>query len=119
MMLNYIWVAFFLVSFVVAIVQAIFFGDVEVFGRIVDSTFTMAKTAVLDFALPLAGVMTLWLGFMNIGERAGAINVLSRIIGPFFSKLFPELPKNHPVNGQLLMNFSANMLGLDNAATPL
>lgn len=118
-MLNYIWVAFFLVSFVVAIVQAIFFGDVEVFGRIVDSTFTMAKTAVLDFALPLAGVMTLWLGFMNIGERAGAINVLSRIIGPFFSKLFPELPKNHPVNGQLLMNFSANMLGLDNAATPL
>lgn len=118
-MLNYIWVAFFLVSFVVAIVQAVFFGDVEVFGRIVDSTFTMAKTAVLDFALPLAGVMTLWLGFMNIGERAGAINVLSRIIGPFFSKLFPELPKNHPVNGQLLMNFSANMLGLDNAATPL
>lgn len=118
-MLNYIWVAFFLVSFVVAIVQAVFFGDVEVFGRIVDSTFTMAKTAVLDFALPLAGVMTLWLGFMNIGERAGAINVLSRIIGPFFSKLFPEVPKNHPVNGQLLMNFSANMLGLDNAATPL
>lgn len=118
-MLNYIWVGFFLVSFVVAIVQAVFFGDVEVFGRIVDSTFTMAKTAVLDFALPLAGVMTLWLGFMNIGEKAGAINVLSRIIGPFFSKLFPEVPKNHPVNGQLLMNFSANMLGLDNAATPL
>lgn len=118
-MLNYIWVGFFLVSFVVAFVQAIFFGDVEVFGRIVDSTFTMAKTAVLDFALPLAGVMTLWLGFMNIGEKAGAINVLSRIIGPFFSKLFPEVPKNHPVNGQLLMNFSANMLGLDNAATPL
>lgn len=119
MVLNYIWVGFFLVSFVVAIIQAIFFGDVEVFSRIVDSTFDMAKFAVLNFALPLTGVMTLWLGIMNIGEKAGAIRVLSRIIGPFFSKLFPEVPKNHPVNGQLLMNFSANMLGLDNAATPL
>lgn len=118
-MLNYIWVGFFLVSFVVALVQSIFFGDLEVFGRIVDMTFTMAKTAVLDFALPLAGVMTLWLGIMNVGEKAGAIRFLSRIIGPFFSKLFPEVPKDHPVNGQLLMNFSANMLGLDNAATPL
>jgi len=118
-MLNYIWVGFFLVSFVVAIVQAIFFGNVEVFGNIVDSTFAMSKTAVLDFALPLAGVMTLWLGIMKVGEKAGAINFLSRLIGPFFSKLFPEVPKNHPVNGQLLMNFSANMLGLDNAATPL
>lgn len=118
-MLNYIWVGFFLVSFVVALIQAIFFGNVEVFGNIVDGTFSMAKTAVLDFALPLTGVMTLWLGIMNIGEKAGAIRFLSGLIGPFFSKLFPEVPKDHPVNGQLLMNFSANMLGLDNAATPL
>jgi spore maturation protein SpmA len=119
MMLNYIWVGFFLVAFVVAVIQFLFLGDATVFERIITSTFDMSKVAVMDIALPLAGVMTLWLGLMNIGEKAGAINFLSRIIGPFFSKLFPEIPKNHPVNGQLLMNFSANMLGLDNAATPL
>lgn len=119
MLLNYIWVGFFIVAFVVAIAQAIFMGDVSVFERIIQSTFDMAKMAVMDIALPLAGVMTLWLGLMNIGEKAGAIRFLSKIVGPFFSKLFPEVPKNHPVNGQLLMNFSANMLGLDNAATPM
>jgi len=119
MVLNYIWVGFFLIGFVVALVQWIFLGDVDVFQRIVQSTFKMAETGVMGIALPLAGVMTLWLGFMNIGERAGAVRFLGRIVGGFFSKLFPEIPKDHPANGQLLMNFSANMLGLDNAATPM
>ena len=119
MVLNYIWVGFFLVGFVVALVQWLFMGDVEVFQRIVQSTFKMAELGVMGIALPLAGVMTLWLGFMNIGERAGAVRFMGKIVGGFFSKLFPEIPKNHPANGQLLMNFSANMLGLDNAATPM
>jgi spore maturation protein SpmA len=119
MVLNYIWVGFFLIAMLVALIQSIFFQDFTVFEKIVSSTFEMSEFAVMQIALPLGGVMILWLGIMNIGEKAGAINFLSRIIGPFFSKLFPEIPKNHPVNGQLLMNFSANMLGLDNAATPL
>ena len=119
MALNFIWVGFFLVGFVVALAQYLFFGDVLVFDRMIQSTFDMAELGVMRIALPLAGVMTLWLGFMNIGERAGAINFMARIVGPFFQKLFPDIPKNHPVNGQLLMNFSANMLGLDNAATPM
>lgn len=119
MVLNYIWIAFFIVAFVVAIIQAVFMGDTEVFKRIIDSTFDMSKMAVMDIALPLAGVMTLWLGIMNIGEKAGAINFMAKIVGPFFAKLFPSIPKNHEVHGQLLMNFSANMLGLDNAATPM
>ncbi|MDR1762204.1 MAG: spore maturation protein [Bacteroidales bacterium] len=119
MVLNYIWVGFFLIGFVVALVQWLFNGDVEVFQRIVQSTFDMAELGVMKIALPLAGVMTLWLGFMNIGERAGAVRFMGKIVGGFFSKLFPEIPKNHPANGQLLMNFSANMLGLDNAATPM
>ena len=117
-MLNVIWIGFFLVAFVVACI-AFAFGDTMVFSRIIDSTFSMSKLAVMDVALPLTGVMALWLGLMNIGERAGAVNVLSRIVGPFFSKLFPEIPKGHAASGQILMNFSANMLGLDNAATPL
>jgi spore maturation protein SpmA len=119
MVLNYIWTGFFLVGFLVALVQWLFMGDAQVFQRIIQSTFDMAELAVINIALPLAGVMTLWLGFMNIGERAGAVRVLGKIVGGFFSKLFPEIPKNHPANGQLLMNFSANMLGLDNAATPM
>jgi spore maturation protein SpmA len=119
MVLNYIWAGFFLIAFAVGLVQLIVFQDVNVFSRMVQSTFDMSIFAVMDIALPLVGVMTLWLGLMNIGEKAGCVRFLSRIIGPFFSKLFPEIPKNHPVNGQLLMNFSANMLGLDNAATPL
>ncbi|MBP7781298.1 MAG: hypothetical protein KA051_04135, partial [Paludibacteraceae bacterium] len=119
MVLNYIWVGFFLVAMVAAIVQCIFFQDFGVFERIVNGTFAMAKMSVIDIALPLSGTMILWLGIMNIGERAGAIRFLSRIIGPFFAKLFPGIPEDHPVNGQLVMNFSANMLGLDNAATPL
>ncbi len=119
MVLNYIWIGCFIIAFVVAILQCIIFQDYMVFERIVRSTFHMSEFAVMKIALPLGGVMILWLGLMNIGEKAGAINFLSKIIGPFFNKLFPEVPKDHPVNGQLLMNFSANMLGLDNAATPL
>ena len=119
MVLNYIWIAFFVIAFSVALVKLVFTGDVEVFKTIIDATFDSSKMAVMDISLPLVGVMTLWLGLMNIGEKAGAINFLSRIVGPFFNRLFPEIPKNHPANGQLMMNFSANMLGLDNAATPL
>lgn len=119
MALNYIWIAFFLVAFVVALVQLLIFQDYAVFERIITSSFDMAKFSVMDIALPLVGIMTLWLGILNIGEKAGAIRFLSKIIGPFFNKLFPEIPKGHPAGGQLVMNFSANMLGLDNAATPL
>jgi len=118
MALNYIWTGFFLVGFVAALAQWLFLGDTEIFKRIVDGTFSSAKMAVMDIALPLAGVMTLWLGIMNIGEKAGAINVLARVIAPFFSRIFPEVPKDHPANGHMVMNFSANLLGLDNAATP-
>lgn len=134
MALNYIWIGFFLIGFVVALCRIIgyyfrhyfeqTFGwvfdqtDLSVFSDIVNSTFTMAETSV-NIAIYLIGVMTLWLGLMKIGEMGGAVNVLSRIVGPFFSKLFPDLPKNHPAGGSILMNFSANMLGLDNAATPL
>ena len=119
MVLNYIWAGFFIIAFVVALIQCFVFGDTMIFAKIVDSTFDMSKFAVMDIALPLVGVMTLWLGLMSIGEKAGCVRFLSKIIGPFFTQLFPEVPKNHPVHGQLLMNFSANMLGLDNAATPL
>jgi len=119
MVLNYIWIGFFVIAFVVGLVQLLFFQDYTVFERIMTSSFDMAKFAVMDIALPLAGIMTLWLGILSVGEKAGAIRVLARITGPFFNKLFPEIPKDHPANGQLLMNFSANMLGLDNAATPM
>lgn len=119
MALNYIWVGFFLIALAGALLQSFVFGDWAVYERIINGTFTMAKMSVMDIALPLCGTMTLWLGIMNIGQKAGAIHFLSRIIGPFFSKLFPEIPKDHPVNGELVMNFSANILGLDNAATPL
>jgi spore maturation protein SpmA len=119
MVLNYIWVAFFVIAFIVALLKLFITGDTVIFKTIIDATFDSSKMAVMDISLPLAGVMTLWLGLMNIGEKAGAINFLSRIVGPFFNKLFPEIPKNHPASGQIMMNFSANMLGLDNAATPL
>ena len=118
MALNYIWVAFFVIAFLVALAKLIFLGDTEIFRIIVEGLFDSAKVAVMDIALPLAGVMTFFLGLLNVGEKAGAINLLARIIGPFFHKLFPEVPANHPANGQMIMNFSANMLGLDNAATP-
>ena len=119
MVLNYIWISFFLIAFVVAVATFAFTGDAGVFKSIIDATFSAAEMAVMDIALPLVGVMTLWLGLMNIGEKAGAIRFLSKIVGPFFHKLFPEIPVNHPATGQLLLNFSANMLGLDNAATPI
>lgn len=119
MLLNYIWIAFFLIAFAVAVLTFAFTGDSAVFKAIIDATFSSAKMAVMDIALPLAGIMTLWLGLMNVGEKAGAVRFLSKIIGPFFHKLFPEIPADHPAQGQLLLNFSANMLGLDNAATPL
>jgi spore maturation protein SpmA len=118
MALNYIWIGFFLVSFVAALAQLIFLGDSEVFKRIIDGTFDAAKMGVMDIALPLAGVMTLWLGIMNIGEKAGAVGWLAKVISPFFSRIFPEVPKDHPATGHMVMNFSANLLGLDNAATP-
>ncbi|PWF39099.1 nucleoside recognition domain-containing protein [Massilia glaciei] len=119
MALNYIWSGFFLVGFLAALAQYIFLGDTEVFKRIIDGTFDSARMAVMDIALPLAGIMTLWLGLMNVGEKAGAVGFIARIIAPFFSRVFPGVPKEHPANGHMVMNFSANMLGLDNAATPL
>ncbi|MBW8897981.1 MAG: hypothetical protein JF619_07675 [Massilia sp.] len=118
MALNYIWIGFFLVGFIAALAQLIFLGDTEIFKRIIDGTFDAAKMGVMDIALPLAGVMTLWLGIMNIGEKAGAVGWLARVISPFFSRIFPEVPQDHPATGHMVMNFSANLLGLDNAATP-
>lgn len=119
MALNYIWIAFFLIAFVIALIRLIFFGDTEIFRMMAEGTFDSAKSSVMDIALPLVGIMSLWLGVMKIGEKAGAINFLSKIVGPFFSRLFPEVPPNHPAVGQMMLNFSANLLGLDNAATPL
>src|SRR5471030_1824978 len=118
MVLNYIWVAFFLIAFVAALIRLIFFGDTEIFMHLVSGMFDSSKASVMDIALPLIGNMALWLGIMKIGEKAGAINFLSRLVGPFFNRLFPEVPKNHPAVGQMMMNYSANLLGLDNAATP-
>lgn len=118
MVLNYIWSSFFLIGFLAAVAQWLFLGDNEIFKRIVDGTFESAKVGVMDIALPLAGVMTFWLGIMNVGEKAGAIGLFAKIIGPFFAKIFPGVPKDHPANGHMVMNFSANLLGLDNAATP-
>jgi len=117
MTLNYIWLAFFLISFGIAFVQWIVTGDTQIFKTIVDGIFKSAGDSV-DLSFKLIGIMTLFLGFMNIGEKAGAIRFLSRIVGPFFGKLFPEVPKQHPALGHMMMNFSANLLGLDNAATP-
>jgi len=119
MALNYIWIFFFLIAFVIGLVRLIFFGDTDIFRMMAEGTFDSAKSAVMDIALPLVGIMSLWLGIMRIGEKAGAVNFLSRIVGPFFNRLFPEVPKNHPAVGQMMLNFSANLLGLDNAATPL
>lgn len=119
MALNYIWIAFFIIAFIIALIKLIFFGDTEIFKLLVDGLFDSTKASVMDIALPLIGTMAFWLGIMNIGEKAGAINFLSRIVGPFFRRLFPEVPQNHPATGEMMMNFSANLLGLDNAATPL
>jgi spore maturation protein SpmA len=118
MALTYIWASFFVIGFIAALAQWLFLGDTEIFKKIVDGTFESAKVGVMEIALPLAGIMTLWLGILNVGEKAGAINLLAKIIAPFFSRIFPEVPKNHPATGHMVMNFSANLLGLDNAATP-
>ncbi len=118
MVLNYIWIGFFIIAFISAIIKFFFLGDVEVFNDIINSTFDMAETG-FKLSLGLTGVMTLWLGLMKVGEEGGIVKILSRIVGPFFNKLFPDIPKNHPVVGSIMMNLSANMLGLDNAATPL
>ena len=118
MALNYIWVAFFLIAFVVGLVKLIFFQDATVFPNMMEATFEMAKTG-FTISIGLTGVMTLWLGLMKIGERGGMIPILSKLVGPFFARLFPEIPRHHPATGSIIMNFSANILGLDNAATPL
>lgn len=116
MVLNFLWIAFFLIAFVVALIRLLM-GDTEIFKTMMDGVFDSANSGV-TISIGLIGVMSLFLGFMNIGEKAGAVNFLSRLVGPFFGKLFPELPRNHPAMGHMMMNFSANLLGLDNAATP-
>ena len=118
MVLNYIWVSFFILAFVIALARMVFMGDMEVFPAMMNSTFDSSKTA-FEISLGLTGVLSLWLGIMKIGERGGVINVLARMLSPVFSKLFPDIPKGHPVTGSIFMNMAANMLGLDNAATPL
>jgi spore maturation protein SpmA len=118
MVLNYIWIGFFLIAFLIALIKLIFFGDFDVFPAMMDSTFSSSKTA-FEISLGLTGVLSLWLGIMKIGEKGGVVNVLARLLSPVFVKLFPEIPKGHPVTGSIFMNIAANMLGLDNAATPL
>ena len=118
MVLNYIWVSFFLIAFVVALIKLIVFNDTTIFPKMLQATFDLAKTG-FEISIGLAGVMSLWLGLMKIGEKGGMVPLLSRVVGPFFSRLFPEIPKNHPATGSIIMNFSANILGLDNAATPI
>ena len=118
MVLNYIWIAFFGIAFVIALVKLIFLGDTEVFPAIINSTFDTSKTA-FEISLGLTGVLSLWLGVMKIGEKGGVVNAMARWLSPVFTRLFPDIPRNHPVFGNIFMNISANMLGLDNAATPL
>ena len=118
MVLNYIWIAFFVIAFVIALVKLIFMGDFEVFPEMMGSTFESSKTA-FGISLGLTGVLSLWLGIMKVGEKGGMVNALARLLSPVFCKLFPDIPKGHPVTGSIFMNIAANMLGLDNAATPL
>ena len=118
MVLNYIWIAFFLIAFIVAIVKLIFFADFTVFPAIMQSTFDTSKQG-FEISLGLTGVLSLWLGIMKVGEKGGVVNALARLLGPIFARLFPDVPKGHPVVGNIFMNLAANMLGLDNAATPL
>jgi len=118
MVLNYIWIGFFLIAFAVALIRLIFLQDLEIFSELVNSTFEYARTG-FDISIGLTGVLTLWLGFMKIAEKGGMIKLMTKVIGPFFNRLFPSLPKNHPAYGSMMMNLAANMLGLDNAATPM
>ena len=118
MVLNYIWVGFFLIAAVIALFRLIIFGDLEVFPDLVASTFDMSGTA-FELALNLTGIITLWMGLMRIGERAGLVEILAKIAGPLMYRIFPEVPKGHPAMVPIIMNISANLLGLDNAGTPL
>ena len=118
MVLNYIWIAFFLLAFAISVVRLVFMGDTEVFPAMMDSTFSSSKTA-FEISLGLTGVLSLWLGIMKIGEKGGVVDALSRLLSPVFVRLFPDIPKGHPATGSIFMNIAANMLGLDNAATPL
>lgn len=118
MVLNYIWIGFFLCAFVVATLRLLFWGDTEVFPAIINSTFDSSKTA-FEISLGLTGVLSLWMGIMQIGEKGGVIGFFSKVLSPLFCRLFPDIPKGHPVTGSIFMNLAANMLGLDNAATPL
>jgi spore maturation protein SpmA len=118
MVLNYIWIAFFLIAFGIALIRLVFFGDTEVFPALMNSTFDSSKNA-FEISLGLTGMLALWLGVMKIGERGGVVNMLARLLSPIFTKLFPDIPKGHPATGSIFMNIAANMLGLDNAATPL
>ena len=118
MALNYIWIGFFLIALVVAFFKLILLGDTQVFNEIIDATFSSARNG-FEISIGLTGVLALWLGIMKIGEQGGVINSFARLAAPLFGKLFPEIPKNHPVIGRMFMNFSANLLGLDNAATPI
>ena len=118
MVLNYIWIAFFLIAFGIALIRLVFFGDTEVFPALMNSTFDSSKNA-FEISLGLTGMLALWLGVMKIGERGGVVNLLARLLSPIFTKLFPDIPNGHPATGSIFMNIAANMLGLDNAATPL
>ena len=118
MVLNYIWIAFFLIAFVVATGRLLIGGDTTVFTNIINSSFEAAKTG-FEISIGLTGILSLWLGIMKIGEKGGVIQAFARWAAPVFSKLFPEIPKDHPVTGAIFMNLSANLLGLDNAATPM
>ena len=118
MVLNWIWIGFFIIAFVIAVIKLVFWGDFDVFPAMMDSTFSSSKTA-FEISLGLTGVLSLWLGIMKIGEKGGVVNVLAKVLSPIFTKLFPDIPKGHPVTGSIFMNIAANMLGLDNAATPL
>ena len=118
MALNYIWISFFVIAFFIGLVKLIFFGDMNIFSEMMNSTFDMAKTG-FEISLGLTGVLTLWMGIMKVGEKGGVVRIFSRLVGPFFNKLFPSLGKDHPAYGSIMMNFAANMLNLDNAATPM
>ena len=118
MVLNYIWISFFVIAFAIGVVKLVLMGDTGVFPAMIDSTFASSKTA-FEISLGLTGVLSLWLGIMKIGERGGVVDALSRLLSPVFTRLFPDIPKGHPATGSIFMNIAANMLGLDNAATPL
>ena len=118
MILNYIWVAFFIIAFIVGLIRLLFFCDTGIFPEMMNSTFEMAKTG-FEISLGLTGVMTLWMGMMKVGEAGGIVNLMSKAVGPLFTRLFPGITKGHPASGSIMMNIAANMLGLDNAATPL